>query len=117
MSWVWTAGSRAALLLTAMIVLIMPWTEYAWHFDRFLFGGQDLELGLLSMATFICLILVMLQHGKREVAFILRVRTWICFVSRHGDEPVRGMLCRLVADLQTSAAAGPAPSQGLAIRV
>jgi hypothetical protein len=108
MSWVWAAGSRVALLLTAILVLVMPWTEYFWHFDKFLHGGQDFELGLLSVATFICLILVMLQHGKREVTLILAVRTWICFILRHGADPAPGMLCRLVAELHTIAVASPA---------
>ncbi len=108
MSWVWAAGSRIALLLTAVLVLVMPWTEYFWHFDKFLHGGQDFELGLLSVATFICLILVMLQHGKREVTLILAIRTWICFILQRDDDPATGMLSRLVAELHPSAFALPA---------
>jgi len=111
MSLVWVEGSRVALLLTAILVLVMPWTEYFWHFDKFLRGGQDFELGLLSVATFICLILVMLQHGKRGVTLILASRTWICFVLRHRDDPVPGMLCGLVADWHTIAVPSPALSR------
>jgi hypothetical protein len=118
MSLVWVEGSRVALLLTAILVLVMPWTEYFWHFDKFLRGGQDLELGLLSVATFICLILVLLQHGKRGVNLILASRKWICFVLRHHDDPVPGMLCGLVADLHTIAVPSPALSRyTLPIRV
>ena len=59
MSLGWTRGSRVALLLTVLVVVVMPWTEYFWHFDKFLRGGQDLEFGFLSVTTLICLILLM----------------------------------------------------------
>jgi hypothetical protein len=117
MSWVWIAGSRAALLLTVIFVLVMPLSEYFWHFDNFLFGGQDFELGLLTMATFICLILVMLRRGKREVALILAVRKWISFILQYGDDPYPGMPCRQ-SELGALAAPSPARSRyTLAVRV
>jgi hypothetical protein len=41
---------RVLILLTALLLGVMPWTEYFWDFNNFLRGGQDLELGLLSIA-------------------------------------------------------------------
>jgi hypothetical protein len=118
MSLVWATGSRAALLFTAILVLIMPWTEYFWHFDKFLRGGQDFELGLLSVATLVCLILLMVHRGKRGVTLILASRTWICFILRHGDDPAPGMLCGLVADSHNIAVPSPALSRNtLPLRV
>jgi hypothetical protein len=72
-------------MLTALIIFVMPWTEYAWSFDKFLRGGQDFELGLLSLVALLCLVLVLLQHGRQEVAFLLAIRRWFAFVSRDPD--------------------------------
>ena len=47
----------------------MPWTEYFWHFDRFLRGGQDLEFGLLSLVTVLCLVLLLSKLGKERFDF------------------------------------------------
>ena len=60
----WATGSKVALLFTVVLLLIMPWTEHFWSFDKFLRGGQDFEFGLLAIATIFCLVMVMLQHGK-----------------------------------------------------
>ena len=118
MSLLWAAGSRAALLLAALVVLVMPWTEYFWHFDKFLRGGQDFELGLLSVAAFICLILLMLQHSKCGVTLILASRMWVCFVLQPGDDLAPGMLCGLMSELHAIAVPSPALSRNtLPLRV
>jgi hypothetical protein len=44
-------GGRVLILFTALLLAVTPWTEYLWHFDNFLHGGQDMELGLLSIVT------------------------------------------------------------------
>ena len=52
----------------------MPWTEYFWHFDRFLQGGQDLELGLLAVVSVLCLALLLAEHFKKGIARIVAIR-------------------------------------------
>jgi hypothetical protein len=48
-SQVCSVGGRVLILLTALLLAVTPLTEYLWHFDNFLHGGQDMELGLLSI--------------------------------------------------------------------
>jgi hypothetical protein len=108
MSWTWAAGSRAALLLTAVVVLVMPLTEYFWHFDKFLRGGQDFELGLLSVATIFCLLMILLQNGKRSVSQLLSLRKWLCNVFHIEDPAAPGSFMGLIAALH--AIAVPSPS-------
>jgi hypothetical protein len=62
------------LLLTAILVMITPLTDYYWHFDKFLTGGQDFEFGLLSVMSICCLVIVLMKHGKTIVASILMLR-------------------------------------------
>ena len=71
--------SRVLLLCTAVLLVAMPWTEYFWHFDRFLRGGQDFELGMLAIATIFCLVLVLLEQGKRCWALLMAMRRLILF--------------------------------------
>jgi hypothetical protein len=111
MSWFWTAGSRIALLLTAAIVLVMPWTEYFWHFDKFLQGGQDFELGLLFMATSVCLVFFMLQHGKHTVRLLMSLRKWLSIILRNDRIMVPGSLSGLITASHVIAV--PSPSLGL----
>jgi hypothetical protein len=67
------------IVFTGLLLAVTPLTEYFWHFDNFLRGGQDLELGLLSLATMFALVLV-LSHGlRRKVAILLAVRRWLAF--------------------------------------
>ena len=54
----------------------MPWTEHFCNFDRFLRGGQDLELGLLACLAVLCLVLVLMQHGINFVASVLSFLGW-----------------------------------------
>ena len=70
----WVRISRVALLLTGLLVLVMPLTEYLWNFDHFLRDGQDIELGLFSVAMVMCLVLMMLQRGSQGFLAILAVR-------------------------------------------
>jgi len=50
-----------------ILLVIMPLTEYFWHFDNFLSGGQDFEFGLLAVLAFFGLVFVLLQHGRQAV--------------------------------------------------
>ena len=70
------------LVLTAAILLtVMPWTEIHWHFDRFLRGGQDFEFTLLSILTFLCLVLLLTFLNKQSLSilFVLKVWHWSVF--------------------------------------
>ncbi len=66
--------SRVFLVCTAVLIAVMPWTEYFWHFDRFLRGGQDFELSLIAVFTSLCLMLLLFQLGQesRQLAIVLR---------------------------------------------
>jgi len=75
-SQVCSVGGRVLILLTALLLAITPWTEYLWHFDNFLHGGQDMELGLLSLVTIFCLVLVLLQDSKQRVTSMVVIRQW-----------------------------------------
>ena len=75
-SQVCSVGGRVLILLTALLLAVTPWTEYVWHFDNFLHGGQDMELGLLSLVTVFCLVLVLLQDSKQRVRSMVVIRQW-----------------------------------------
>jgi hypothetical protein len=111
MSQAWVVLSRMLILLTVLLVLAMPWTEYFWHFDQFLHGGEDFELSLLAVATIFCLVVILLQHGKKSVAFILSLRRWPSFVFEHDDPAAPGSFCGLIA--ASHAAPLPSPALGM----
>jgi hypothetical protein len=114
----YAAGGRVLLMLTALIIFAMPWTEYSWSFDKFLRGGQDFELGLLSVAALLCLVVVLLQHGRQSVAFLLAIRRWLAFVSRDPDSLSLTSLYGLLAPVHASPLLGSASGMyNLPIRV
>ncbi len=110
MSSLWAAGSRGALLFIVVLLLVMPWTEYFWNFDKFLRGGQDFEFGLLAIATIFCLVMVMLQHGKCFLRATLSLRKWLSAVFRRDDPVAPGSFMGLIA--AQHAIAVPSPSLG-----
>jgi hypothetical protein len=73
-----TAG-RLLIALACIVLVAMPWTEYFWRFDKFLRGGQDFELGILALITFLCLVLVLAQRMKRDMTRLLAVRQFFSF--------------------------------------
>jgi hypothetical protein len=89
-SQVCSVGGRVLILLTALLLAVTPWTEYVWHFDNFLHGGQDMELGLLSIVTVFCLVLVLLQDGKQRVTSRVVIRQWQSSVFDQADPPAPG---------------------------
>jgi hypothetical protein len=70
-------GGRILILSTAVLIFVMPLTEYFWQFDGFLRGGQDFELGLLSLLTIFSLVVVLLQQRRQNVVLLLTVRRWL----------------------------------------
>ena len=79
-SQTYVRGGRTLLLFTAILIVVMPWTEYFWHFDGFLHGGQDFELGILSVLTIFSLVLVLLQQRRQNVVLLLIVRRWLSLI-------------------------------------
>jgi hypothetical protein len=75
----------------------MPWTEYFWQFDGFLRGGQDFELGLLSLLTILSLVLVLLQQRRQNVALLLTVRRWLSLVFEDPGPQAVANACSLTA--------------------
>ena len=49
---------RAVLILTEVLLLLMPLSEYFFQWDRFLRGGPDVEFGILSLLLFAGLVLL-----------------------------------------------------------
>jgi hypothetical protein len=87
----WYVCARMLILLSAFLLFAMPWTENFWHFDNFPRGGEDFELSVFLMVAIFGLVLVLLQHGKRGVTFLLALRRWLSCVlrSRGFDAPQR----------------------------
>jgi hypothetical protein len=78
-SQVCSLGGRVLILLTALLLAVTPWTEYLWHFDNFLHGGQDMEL------TILCLMLVLLQDSKQRVKSMAVIQQWLSSVLDQTD--------------------------------
>jgi hypothetical protein len=77
-----TESGRVLLVLPALLIFVTPCTKYFWEFDKFLRSGQDFEPGPLSLAALLWLVVVLLQHGRQSVAFLLAIRRRLSFVSR-----------------------------------
>ena len=97
-SHAYALGGRLLILFTAILIFVMPWIEYFWQFDRFLRGGQDFELGLLSLLTIFSLTLVVLQQRRQNVALLLTVRRWLSLVFEGADPRAVTNACNLIAD-------------------
>jgi hypothetical protein len=68
------AVGRVLLILAAIELISMPWTQFAWTWDHFLHGGMDFESNLLFLV--ICLgLLLVLRHLCRPDEN-LRVPRW-----------------------------------------
>jgi hypothetical protein len=80
-----SVGGRVLVLFAAVLLAVTPWTEYFWHFDNFLHGGQDLELGLLSIVTVLCLVILLVQRGKQRIASMISVLRLLSHVLTHQD--------------------------------
>jgi hypothetical protein len=86
----------------------MPLTEYFWQFDRFLRGGQDFELGLLSLLTIFSLVLVLLQQRRQNVTLLLTFRRWISLVFEDGDPRAAEKACTLTGHSDAVPLSSPA---------
>jgi hypothetical protein len=86
-------GGRILVLLAVVLLAITPWTEYFWHFDNFLQGGQDLELGLLSIVTIFSLVLVLVHQGKHRLRSLVATGQFSSSFFENDDALVSGSLC------------------------
>ncbi len=102
-------SARVLIMMTALLIVIMPWTEYFWHFDQFVLGGQDFELGLLAIATILGLILVLLQHSRAGVSFIFALQQGLYLAFERLTLSVPSSFYGLIAALHV----GPIPSPAL----
>jgi hypothetical protein len=70
---------RLLVGLTTLLLAVMPLTEHLWTWDKFLWGGPDVEFGLLGIASILCLMLVLSQHYKQVINLLLTTRRLIGF--------------------------------------
>lgn len=71
-------GGRILLLITAVLLVVMPLTEHFFTFDRFLTGGtEDVELTLLAVLALCCLVLLLAQFRKQDLATLNELRRWL----------------------------------------
>jgi hypothetical protein len=94
-SHAYTLGGRLLILFTAILIFVMPWTEYFCQFDRFLRGGQDLELGLLALLTIFSLVLVLLKQRRQSVTLLLTIRKWLSPILEDADPRAVAKACSL----------------------
>jgi cytochrome bd-type quinol oxidase subunit 2 len=104
-------AGRVLIVLTALLIAVIPWTEYYWDFDNFLHGGQDFELGLLATITVFCLVLVLLQHNKQGVTFWFALRRWLSVSLLYHDPAFPTLSSRSV--MASFAVPLPDPQSGL----
>jgi hypothetical protein len=107
MSRACAGAGRVLVLLSVVLLFVMPWTEYFWHFDQFPSAGDDFELSVFLLVTIFGLVLVLLQHGRMGVSFILGLKEWLSSV-------LQGMRSRVTEhfdDLTASFHAPPLPSR------
>lgn len=63
------------LLVVAIEMLTMPFTQGLWTWDKFLHGGQDFELGLLVIITCLCLLLLRTEQSKHLLGLLLLMKS------------------------------------------
>jgi hypothetical protein len=100
---------RILILLSAVLAIVMPWTENSWHFDKFPYGGEDFELSVFLIVAILGLVLVLMQHCKKGVTFIFALGRWLLSVFEDTGSPAPGSFGGLVAALR----APPLPSPAL----
>jgi hypothetical protein len=96
-SHAYALGGRLLIVLTAILLFVMPWTEHFCQLDRFLRGGQDCELGLLALLTVFSLVLVLLRQRRQNLARLLTVRRRVSCVFEDEDPRAVVNACNLIA--------------------
>lgn len=57
---------RFLLVLVAIELISMPFTQYAWTWDHFLRGGMDFESSLLFLVVCLHLLFVLRNHRRQD---------------------------------------------------
>ena len=92
---------RSLLILTTVSLLTMPVTQHIWTWDHFLHGGQDFELNTLFVLSILCLVLVLLKHGKQSIDSLFANWCLLAFIFNHRRlvrTPMRGAFLILLAE-------------------
>jgi cytochrome bd-type quinol oxidase subunit 2 len=72
---------RLLIGLVVFLMMAMMWTERFMTWDKFLQGGQDLELSLVALVVFLCLIILLAQQAQQAVAFEMAVCLFLFCIS------------------------------------
>ncbi len=64
--------ARLLLLLTAVLLAVMPFTEHVSNWDNGFRGGQDCEFGLLALSAVLGLALLLAQRVSESERAALR---------------------------------------------
>jgi hypothetical protein len=70
-------AGRVLILFSAVLLAITPMTAHFWTFDRFLRGGQDFEMGLLSVLAVLCLVLLLADSFRETISLLIALREWL----------------------------------------
>jgi hypothetical protein len=79
----------------------MPVTENFWTWDHCLHGGDDFELSALLVLSILCLVLVLLKHGKQGVDLLFANCCLLAFIFNHRRlvrTPMHGAFLILLAE-------------------
>jgi hypothetical protein len=69
---------RLLLLLAALVLIALPFTQQIWTWDRFLHGGHDFETSVLLILTTLCLVLVLARGCHQCVTLLIRSLAAFC---------------------------------------
>jgi hypothetical protein len=102
--------ARILLLLIGVSLITMPVTQQMCNWDHFLHGGQDFELGMLLVLSFLCLALVLAKQGKQCVdsLFVFWFAAWrLLSFGRSNRMQARTSVTARVSILRTRCLADP----------
>jgi len=64
-------AGRLLLLVAAIVLIALPFTQRLWTWDRFLHGGHDFETNILLIVITLCLVLVMVQSCRQGIRVLI----------------------------------------------
>ena len=68
-------AGRLLLLVAAIVLIALPFTQRLWTWDRFLHGGHDFETNILLIVVALCLVLVMVQSCRLGIRVLISAWT------------------------------------------
>lgn len=115
--WVCRWLSRMLLLLVAVELITMPVTQHLWSWDQFLHGGQDFELSLLMVVTFLCFLLLRTQHCRQNLGLLLAIGTFLLLVLQQRERVRLIRFGQLAADADDPLLSSPLSSRSLPLLI